>query len=368
MDEIKAILPITILFIFVGLLLGVGLIVFDAFGTASKATTIGFDTNKDFTTNSATMAGTFCSAVNQVDNGTYTAQPGISNLTNYYPFDIDTNDYSGNSENGIGANLSAVVGKYSQAYYFNGADSFVNISHNAKQLLVGGGTITAWIYPTGYGESGRGVIVQKATQSTAVGGYNFAFDAGTHLTGVLNATTLSGSGVIPLNTWTFVAFTFNASGFGYIYINGVLDNSGQITDPTEITTTGNLMIGNRAYGTDRTFNGTIDSVRIYNIGLTAAQINTIFATGYATQTWDLTTYNITLSAKDTCVVHANLPTTSTYNVTYQYKGTTATSAAMTNMASAASSISTNWMALIITVVMLGIVLYITFGIFGSSRK
>jgi len=84
---------------------------------------------------------------------------------------------------------------------------------------------------------------------------------------------LTTSVVVPLNQWSHIAVTYQ-SGVQRIYINGVLRASGTQTG-TLTTNTNPLQIGQDQGLADRFWNGLIDEVRIYNVALSAAQVDTI---------------------------------------------------------------------------------------------
>ena len=86
-------------------------------------------------------------------------------------------------------------------------------------------------------------------------------------------------GVIPLNTWSHVAMTFNAaSGALVVYVNGTA--VGNTTFPGAIlATTRNVLIGREDSFLPRAFNGGIDEVGIYGRALTAVEIQSIATAG-----------------------------------------------------------------------------------------
>ena len=86
---------------------------------------------------------------------------------------------------------------------------------------------------------------------------------------------------ITLHEWTHVAVTYDSSNPAndpIIYINGVAQVVTENQAPSgsynsDAAFSG--IIGNTASATDRTFDGTIDEVRLYDYTLTAAQINAL---------------------------------------------------------------------------------------------
>src|SRR5437879_12419831 len=86
-----------------------------------------------------------------------------------------------------------------------------------------------------------------------------------------NAPPLYGTGVLALNTWAHLAATYDGTTIR-LYVNGVQVASRAQTG-TIATSTNPLQIGGDSlYG--QYFQGAIDEVRVYNVALTGAQIQT----------------------------------------------------------------------------------------------
>jgi len=150
---------------------------------------------------------------------------------------------------------------------FNGSSDYIEISHNSKQLLNKGGTISAWIYPEGYGGGGYGRVIDKSTGGAGAGGFTLNLTSGSQAIQFFIAGTpgiTSSAGTIQLNTWYFITATWDSSGYSNLYINGELAISGAINNPSGITTTNAMRIGNWSTGTDRAFDGIIDEVMLSN--------------------------------------------------------------------------------------------------------
>jgi len=170
-----------------------------------------------------------------------------------------------------------------RSYYgldFDGADDYINVPHDASQLLTTGGTIEAWIKPDTVGE-GAGKIVDKSSGGfSGQQGYSFMVDAPNRLLFIINGagtrTSAIGSIVFGDGNWYHTVATWDDTGYVIFYVNGSQSGTpGGATNPAGITTVNALRIGNRSNATDRTFDGGIDSVRIYNreLGLTEIEYN-----------------------------------------------------------------------------------------------
>lgn len=173
---------------------------------------------------------------------------------------------------------------------FDGADSRVNCGTDLSiaNIFDQGGTVMAWINPAGVGEGNEGRVFEKwagwmLNVITLVGvavrlrlRQDFTTTSGIWVTSIQD---------IPLNSYTFVAVTYNCDAVGNdptFYINdlvrtvgvGLTESStpvGTRRDDSAIT----LNIGNNA-AASRTFDGTIVLPRLYNYILTPAQIRAIY--------------------------------------------------------------------------------------------
>ncbi len=187
-----------------------------------------------------------------------------------------------------------VTGMVGGGLDFDANNDYVDLTSDAglDNVFADGATVTAWIYPRGWGESANGRILDKAS---AVSG-----DRDGWMIGLRGATPAlqfaqgftgtrgfwrSQDGTVSLNTWVHVAVVYDASSVtndAEIYLDGVKQSS-----LVEITPTGAiasdagiaLRMGNYAQGASRTFDGIIDNVRIYGRMLDAAEIAAIAGAG-----------------------------------------------------------------------------------------
>ncbi|MCB2229094.1 hypothetical protein KQH82_00120 [bacterium] len=139
-------------------------------------------------------------------------------------------------------------------------------------------TKTAWVYRTGttnnnilsgdIGANGHAFWAPVTTSHALAAGHN------SHWTTVQDATPLA------LNTWYFVAVTFDYStGAMVLYKNGVQVDSATV-DAADLSVTDNtLMVG--AFGTGNQWTGSIDDARVYNLALSPEQIATLYQSGGA---------------------------------------------------------------------------------------
>ena len=201
--------------------------------------------------------------------------------------DSSGSDLAGIFNTGEGGKNKAVSpGQVYNALSFDGIDDYVKI--NNAEILAGktSAAVMAWIYLKGYAAIHQSPIV---VDRDVDGKNDFQFmirpesDPEKHkLTFALwNSSDGQGRAIstseIPLNTWTFVAGTYDGSKVE-VYINGV--ESLNIADNGNFSSaiaskSSDLRIGGDVFnGADNNieFNGTIDEVAIFNRSLTAGEI------------------------------------------------------------------------------------------------
>ncbi|RMH69902.1 MAG: T9SS C-terminal target domain-containing protein, partial [Gemmatimonadetes bacterium] len=265
-------------------------------GTTNPLSVTQFDLNTTGTTNTADIANakiyytgtssTF-STTNQfgstiaAPNGSFTitGSQALSDGTNYFwlTYDVTAGATIGNQIdaqctafelNGTRtptvtapAGARTIVGTPDDfpgyALDFDGVDDNVQIPDDNSLDLTSTYTVEAWINPVSWGENNRGRIVDKNV-------YRFMLRNNGNLwwrstTG--GSVRTSFNNVINWNQWQHVAVICDGSSVEF-YVNGVLSSSGQ-SALTLSASTSNLYIGNNG-GTNSTFEGKIDEVRIWN--------------------------------------------------------------------------------------------------------
>ena len=195
-------------------------------------------------------------------------------LISHWTFDNSDSTDDKASNDGTDNAITYVDGKFGKCASFNGTTSYISVPADTTIDVnsMGPFRISAWVYVDSDGENDEGRIVDKMAGTDA--GYRlFVFgessstvkvdfevgDTGAN-TRVITSTTLS------TGAWHKIDAIYNSDRSGDIYIDGAIATYS--TDTTGATATADdsanaLYIGNRAAG-DRTFNGEIDDVRIYD--------------------------------------------------------------------------------------------------------
>jgi hypothetical protein len=125
---------------------------------------------------------------------------------------------------------------------------------------------SAWFNADSLGET-AGRIVDKTDGPAAVGGVAIAIQSNNQSAVFYNGetTALTTVGSTPLSFWKNIVVSANSSGYFKVYVDGELNNESQSAyNMSKFTSLQPLTIGNRGGGSDRTFDGRIDQVRVYS--------------------------------------------------------------------------------------------------------
>ncbi len=175
-------------------------------------------------------------------------------------------DASGNGNTGTIHNATWMTGgKYGKALSFNGTSARVTVLDAPSLRLTTAMTLEAWVNPSTATAVWRDVIYK--------GNDNYFLEATSTRGGVPGAGGTFGEvyGTAPLatNTWTHLAVTYDGAALR-LYVNGAQVGSVARTGPIQTSSNPLEIGGDGIYG--QYFRGAIDEVRVYDVALTAAQI------------------------------------------------------------------------------------------------
>ena len=208
-------------------------------------------------------------------------------LVGYYPFDLDTNDWSGFDNDGTvtGATFNFTGGQLGGAYEFDGVNDYINLSDNSdiKSIGTGNFTISVWIKnknPTKDSEYHQPIIISK---TWGTGNWGFDLSNGHHLRFHWDTTEYKNSGEFEdLNddVW-YNVIVKKEDNLITLYVDNVAGTSISGVSSKTLSTNENVYLGMRIPSSGhRQFNGTIDEVRIYNRSLTTGEISTLYERSY----------------------------------------------------------------------------------------
>ncbi len=211
-------------------------------------------------------------------------------LVSYWPFNGNTNDESGNGNNGVvdGAILTSDRnGIANSAYNFDGLSSHISVS-SLNNLQYKPISYSVWINPivlnTVNYTLGGGLVILGRDWS---GNYNqgalliWDYPSGGENNSIAYyiGQSVGQTNYTPsLNQWTFIVMTLDGNDTLNFYVNGTLVNSQYY--PTNSTLDGPFKIGG---GTDVAinsnrflFNGKLDDIGIWNRALTQQEITNLY--------------------------------------------------------------------------------------------
>ncbi len=220
-------------------------------------------------------------------------------LAGYWKLDESSGNASAwdSSENGNHGRLEDmdpltdwVSGHLEGALDFDGEDDFVDAGSESSvdDIFDGGATVSAWIHPRGWGEGNFGRIFDKA-DNLGTNRNGWAFELYGSRQSLLFQQGFSGGignwvtpvNSISLNEWQHVALVYDSSfdtNDPVIYINGVPQTVTEIDTPSGAFRSDaalNLTIGNYSLDTNRTWDGLIDDLRIYDRALDSDEIDSL---------------------------------------------------------------------------------------------
>ena len=191
----------------------------------------------------------------------------------------DSCDSSGNGNDGAWqADVTNTTGKFGNGTIYDGTGDYVNVG-DAASLDFGTGdfTLEAWIKTS----ENNNRILCKMNSSGNYEGFYFQILNGTLHASVSDANGNSkdySSGTVTDNQWHHVVFVADRSANATFYIDGAFDDAFSISGNSgSVNNNETLRIG-KVYGNVTTdmFNGSIDSVRIYNRALSPKEIRDLY--------------------------------------------------------------------------------------------
>jgi hypothetical protein len=193
------------------------------------------------------------------------------------PFTGNTNDVSGNGNNGTNNGATLVADRFgnaNSAYSFNGINNYIEIP-NSPSLNFGtqSFSILAWVKLAGVNSNYNGIVSNMNSSGV---GYQFVFLGNSEL-GQEGISSPVQTGNKNLNDGLWHSITWVVDNTNHLmtyYVDNVLDTSAAITSINNMSNTSTTKIG-----IDRTladlYNGIYDDIRIYNRALTACDVDSL---------------------------------------------------------------------------------------------
>ncbi len=196
----------------------------------------------------------------------------------------DINDSSGNNNHGELQGGQWVDGPSGPALSLNGQNDRVIIPDSDSLYASEGWTITAWVNVNS-AESGFGHIVGKRHPSIAEANYAFRVSGnGAHWEAYYSRSGWKGGwnqGTVKKNTWLYMTATYDGVDTIKLYENGTeFSSTGGYGGPAP-RDTNEVNIGGWTNNTSETLYGMLYDVAIFNVALSAEDINTLMDKGLA---------------------------------------------------------------------------------------
>jgi len=219
--------------------------------------------------------------------------PPPAGLIGWWPGEGTANDIVGANNGTLLNGVTFAPGNVGQAFAFNGANSYVQVSNNPNLNPTGSFSIEAWVCPrqdaaaalvskwgdTGELENQRSynlfILPGRALQF-AISDWAHQWDASFQLFN-------TAPGAITLQAWNYIVAVYDQStGTRLIYVNGVqvasrTDAPITVTNGVAPLTLGAWVNGGSLVQSD--FDGLLDEVSLYNRALSAGEVAAIYAAG-----------------------------------------------------------------------------------------
>lgn len=243
--------------------------------TSSMTTTTVNGTTTTTSTSSTTSISSTTTSV--TTSSTTTTIPSYAEgMVAYYEFENDASDSAGNNDGTLQGGVTFASGKAGQAASFDGVNDYILVPDSSDLDLREAFTISFWGLKKG---DGRTILSKDGVGTDTNGAYNVYMGDDLAVRYEINniASLQTDTGAISLNSWHHVAVAYNSSVSPQmkIYVNGVAEKTGSISQPYLLST--NMLIGRRGYTTLSSFyTGLIDELRIYKRVLSGTEIQQMY--------------------------------------------------------------------------------------------
>jgi len=173
--------------------------------------------------------------------------------------------------------LSAQMFWNNACSFAGNSNSYISRGNSTSLNITGSFTIEAWVNPAVSGSTET--ILQKREGNNATGYGLYLFNGRVAIRTNAN-TRLTGRAVLPANTWSHIAASYNSSsGMFFIAINAVTDTTAVVAGAAPASGTDSLFIGN---GYNGPFNGQLDEIRVWNRSLGSGDVSKFRRTSLGT--------------------------------------------------------------------------------------
>ena len=225
----------------------------------------------------AAINGTLTATSVAISGGSATLGNGtISNVVSLYKAEGNAND-SADGNNGTLTNgaTTTTSGRIGSAFSFDGVNDYVSIPHSANLDLTTAATYSAWIKLDQL-PSNAGRVMSIMAKSAVGNDLDFQVQTDNKVYFYAANGSASSSTVLTTGTWFHVAATYQGNSAAKVYVNGVLEGTGNVTS-TRTANSNPLIIGENSVFTGRFWKGQIDEATVFDRALTANEIASLAA-------------------------------------------------------------------------------------------
>ena len=199
----------------------------------------------------------------------------------YLPFEDAVNPIDASANPAavvVHGSLNSVDAKLGKGLEFNGNNANrIEVTHATKLDGMSALTIAAWVLPRNIASHEGMSIVSKRITTGDADSYNLFIWTGQHVEARVNyAGIIQTTTVFEDNTWYHVTLVFDGKGNAgekmKLYVNGVLETSGDHPDNTVAEGGASLWVGDLDANRNLAWDGVIDEVRLYNHALSEVEI------------------------------------------------------------------------------------------------
>ncbi|MBK6536477.1 MAG: proprotein convertase P-domain-containing protein [Ignavibacteria bacterium] len=184
---------------------------------------------------------------------------------------------------------------WNQGCSFAGSASSYIVVRNSPELdITGSFTIEAWVNPVNVTSPAFQIILQK--RNAGADGYTLYLSNGKVAIRTGATTRLTGQEVIPSNTWSHIAGTYNSATNTFVtYVNGNFDTSAVVALAAPLSNSDSILIGK---GSNSPFEGVMDEVRIWNKALSGTEVDDYRRTSLGSSTGPYSGLVLSLTFQD----------------------------------------------------------------------
>jgi hypothetical protein len=232
-------------------------------------------------------------------------------LVGWWPFNGNSNDESGNGNNGTVNGATLTIDRFGQAnkaYDFNGSNNKITIPNSNSLQLDNGATFSLWArIDTMNFDGGSGDFDARLIDKSTPGGvdgylidfnhrttspnpayFNLCSQGSSRLRTIIGVSPILTDCFNPYSSWSHLIITFN-NGVLKSYINGFLSDSSLTSSSTIQQNINNLVFGYATSGISNTWlNGQLDDIGIWNRALTQQEITDLYNGNICYQTITVT--------------------------------------------------------------------------------